>query len=634
MSSTNICSDLYNDPALILVDSAWGIFKNYADEGVSRSLNQIDLINNFTVAFHHWDGSFDANGTLTGFNRPVKPTLSPITAIDLTSQVPEAPNINVPTVGLDAAPTEPASLSNPPSLDFNYRRPDAFDVEAPSVSPTIDVGDLPTAPTLIFPDAPTLDVIVIPDAPNITIPEFAELVPEFDAAAPNEVLNFTETAYSSPILTQVTSQIGNMLVGGNGLPAAVANALWSRAVDRDDRSNIKARQEVIEKFTSRGFDDPNGILAGQMLEVTQNSQNVRGNLNRDIYIQEENIAIESLRFAVSSGLQLESTLLQAHLSIQQRKFDLAKAIKEVALAVFNAQVTKFNALISAYNSKVQAYQSFLEGLKTQVQIYVAEVEAAKAKGEINTQSIQAFSETIKAQGVRSDVYRSEVEGFKSGIDAQRALIEGHRSEVEAYKARVEAYGIEWNAVRSQIEAEVAKGTLYGTIVDGYSSRVNIWAKKQDVAIANTTANINNSEALLRRHDNQVKVLITRLQALETFNKAQSLQSEQEARMYEAEARVEGAAVDADTRIFNAETERARARSDAANRDAALQIQQVTTIAGLLLRSLESAAQATSQLAASSLSAVNFSAGVSSNQGRSKSCSTSFSYSGEIADAGV
>jgi len=633
MSSTNICSDLYDDPALILVDSAWGIFKGYADEGISRALEQIDRLNNFTVSFHNWDSSFDATGTLSGFVRPTMPTLPTINAIDLSGDVPNAPSIAIESIGIDAAPNEPDALNNPPSLDFSYVKP-VLNATDPGDLPVLVFDDKPIAPTITLPDLPTLDTISVPDAPTFSVEMFSETAPEFDAPVPNENVSFIETAYSSTLLDEIKATLSGMIQGNFALPAAIADALWGRALSREDGSTAKLKQTAREEFSSRGIDEPNGMLSDRLFEVEQTNRSNRNSLNRDLMIQEENIAVENLRIAVNAGIQLESTLLQAHLAIQQRKFELAIKIKDVAIAVFNAQVARYNALITAYNARVDAYKAFLDGLRAQVDLYRGEVEAAKVRGEINVQRAQLYAEQIRGEISRSDIYRAQVEGFRASIEAQRAVMDGYRASVDAFKARVEAYGIEWNGVQSEINAEVARGNLYNTVVEGYSGRVNVWAKKQDVRIETHKENLTNSDALLRQHDNQVKVLLARLEALKTYTTSQGLQSEQLSRIYEAAARVESSAVEADNRAFSAETERARARSEAANRDASLQITQTVQIAGLLERALESAAQASSQVAASSFSAVNFSAGVSSSQGRSKSCSTSFSYSGEIIDAGA
>src|SRR5690606_5021657 len=110
----------------------------------------------------------------------------------------------------------------------------------------------------------------------------------------------------------------------------------------------------------------------------------------DIYIQDETQAVENLKFVVQQSMQLEFTMLQAHLTVEQRKFEFAVKIKDVALAVFNARVTQYNAAVQAYNGRIEAYRAFLDGLRAQVEIYRNQVEAARVRGDINEQRVRMY----------------------------------------------------------------------------------------------------------------------------------------------------------------------------------------------------------------------------------------------------
>lgn len=635
MSSTNICSDVYGDYAINITDYALGQLIPLALNAYTLATEQTAALTNFTYAFHTWDASFTADGVMSGFNRPTRPETPVITAPDLTGEVPDVPTITVRQLVLENAPAEPSILSNIPTF-LTPVLPAALDAERPGAAPTLDLDDRPVAPTIDEPAAPDLlDVsALIPDAPSISVTEFAEEAPEFDAPVPSETVNFTEEAYTSDLMDTLRTQYNRWIDDGGLLPQAVATALWDRAVGRDDASALKLRQEAREGFAARGFEEPNGILARRQVEIDLANRTSRNNINRDVYIQDQTVAVENLKWAVQQGLQLETTLLSAHMTVQQRRLDMALKSKDVAIAVFNAHVARYNALIQAYNARIDAYKAFLDGLRAEVDIYRAQVEAAKIAGDINEQRVRLYAEQVRAQLTRAEMYRAQIEGFKAHVDAERARIEGYRAEVDAYRVQVEAHGTEVDAYRSQIQAEAEKGKLFETMANIYGTRVDVWRTKGQTAIAEQQANLASQEAYFRQHEGQVRALLARLQAAETLIRAQAAQADATARMYEADVRLEDTAVNADTRAFQATTERARARSDQANRDAELQIQQLIQASTLALRAMESAGQSSSQLAASSLSALNFSAGVSSSQSRQKNCSTSFNYSGEPADAGV
>lgn len=632
MSGTNICSSVYTDPATSYVDLGWATFIPFSSAAFAQAQEQIDAVQGFEVPFHHWDASFDATGNITPYIRPVRPEFVPITPPPDIA-IPDAPTVSVPAVVLDPAPAEPAELSNMPV----FNRPPApaeLDVTRPGDAPTLTLPDLPTAPVLVDPDAPTLEVIELPTVPDISIERFDELAPEFDAPVPSELVNFQEQAYESAFMDKLRTQLSRMLDGDFYLPDAVTTALWDGAVQREDISAAKLEQEARELHSNRGFDTPDGVLDGRMMDVKLANRARRGELNRDVYTRSEQIAIENLGRAIASGLTLETTLLQAHLAIEQRKFELAVKIKDVALAVFQARVTQFNAAVQAYNARVDAYRAYLDGLRAEVDVYRAEVEAAKVRGDINEQRVRMYAEQVRAQLGRAEAYRAQVEGFKANIDAERAKIEGYRAQVDAFRGIVEAHGAEWEAYRTQIMADAEQGKLFETLGRVYGNRVEVWRTKGQAKFEEQKASLAQAEAFLRQHDSQIRAVLGRLDASKTLIGAQSAQNDAAARIYTADAAIEQAVSDANARTFQAETERSRVRSDLLLTDARLQVEQLLGIKGLALEALKSGAQASSQLAASSFSALNFGAQISSSQSRSKACSTSFNYNGEIADAGA
>ena len=89
------------------------------------------------------------------------------------------------------------------------------------------------------------------------------------------------------------------------------------------------------------------------------------------------------------------------------------------------------------------------------------------------------------------------------------------------------------------------------------------------------------------------------------------------------------ALDANLRALMTALERERARTGVELQNVELQIRQMEQNASLLLEAKKTIAQVSSQLAASSMSAVNFSAGTHSGLSQSFGCSTNFSYSGTV-----
>ena len=632
-AGNGVCNTLYlGDPAVDLTYQGWDVFQRYAANGVALATSQVNNLNNFQTDWITWDASFNADGSLSGFVRPTRPVLTPITTVDLSGSVPDAPTFSLNPIVLDTAPAEPSALSNFPELDLSVNGPDSIGADRPGSAPELVIPDAPTEPGLNSYDSPVLATIDDVATPEIDIVAFAELAPEFDAPPPNEVIDFVEEPYVSQLLDGIKSRITAMLAG-QGLPPEVEDQLYSRLVDREEDSARGLLQAINEDFASRGFEaEPNGMLARRRTEVRVENARKRAGHNRDVYIQAQTVAVENVRLAVSSGIQLEGTLIQAHMQVEQRKFDLAVKTKDVAIAVFNAYVSSFNAQVQAFNARIAAYQAYNDGQKVRAEIYRTQVEAAKLKGDMNLQLVQIYEAQNKAELAKVEVYKAQIDGFRARIDAARAKLDGYRGEVDAYRAFVEAYKTEWDAERVRIEAQVQRGEIYKTIASVYASRVGVWQTKGEAKIQENRAQLASIQAFMQQHEGQIRAVLARLEASKTNLQAQVAQQDAAVRVYQIDAGVESTAVDADTRVYQAQSDRENQRLQIRLKDAELQITQLNQRANLLLRAMESASNASSQLAASAMSAVNFSAGVSSSASRGESCSTAFSYSGEIADA--
>lgn len=627
MSTMFPCSSWAGDSAIAFVDAGWDKFSGYGLQAFNLAKTQIEGLDGFSVPFHTWNAAFEDDGTLSGFLRPVKPELVEITPpTDFT--IPDAPTLNFSAIGVEPAPAEPSELVNLPTLNLPGT-PGELSAERPGAAPAMLVPDMPSAPVIIEPDAPELLAVLLPAVPDINISRFEEVPPEFTAAAPSETLDFTEVLYTSPLLDRVREQLTAMMDGQYYLPRAVADALWEQSISTEERGALRQSQEARDQFAAKGWDEPNGLLDKRLAIVRQDIANRRSEAGREVYIRSEQIALENLRFSVQQSIGLESTLLQGHLAVEARRFELVVKGRDVALAVFNARVTQYNAAVQAFNVRVDAYKAYLEGQRTEVDIYRAQVEAAKTVGDLNESRVRMFAEQVRASLAKADLYRAQIEGFRAVLDAERAKIDGFRAEVDAYNGLVDAYKTEWDAYRSRIDGEIAKGNMYDTLAKVYATRVGAWKTKGDMAVAKNDAELKQAEAFLRQHEGTIRAILGKLEGSRALIAAQSATNDARARIYTAEATVEAAAVEADTRAFNAILERSRAKVEMALRDAGLQIEQSTKIASLMLEAMKSSASVSGQLAAASFSAVNFGASVSSSNGYSKGCSQSINYSGEL-----
>lgn len=228
-------------------------------------------------------------------------------------------------------------------------------------------------PTLPRPDAPG-DLTYHPPAlppepPTITVPALPDLT------------------YVSTMLDGVKNLLGVML-GGEAMPAALAQALRNRAYTEANTEEGRAVGQAYDEFAARGFDEPAGQLNRRVSEARSDALAKRQMINRDIYIQEQTVAIENARFAVSAGIQLEG------MNVQVFTAEVDAALKGVEI-----QSTQNRLLLDAWRGKVEMFDVQLKGelarvdtalkaFEAQVEVYRADAQMATAAGEYDNRRFQ------------------------------------------------------------------------------------------------------------------------------------------------------------------------------------------------------------------------------------------------------
>src|SRR5690606_8254268 len=121
----------------------------------------------------------------------------------------------------------------------------------------------------------------------------------------NVFINWAEPKYESELLDDLMLQVRSMMAGGTGLPAAVEDALFSRARERLSAETQRAVQEAFDTWAGRGFSMPPGMLTKAVSVAQEEGRLKAAELNRDILVEAAKWEIENIRFAVQQGMALE-----------------------------------------------------------------------------------------------------------------------------------------------------------------------------------------------------------------------------------------------------------------------------------------------------------------------------------------
>lgn len=227
-----------------------------------------------------------------------------------------------------------------------------------------------------------------------------------------------------PPLTYVSSLLGQMqqtllmLLGGNPLPAAVADALRQRAYSESFREQQRAEAQTYDDFAARGFEEPPGMLNRRLSETRQAAMDQRQKINRDVYVQEQMAAIENLRAGLQAGVQLEGTNVQvfrAQADVQIETVKLAAQEQQMLLDGWRAQVQLYDTQLKGELARLD---TVMKSFEAQVEAYKADAQIASAAGEYDNRRFQlnlAQEQAIVSTEMKRQDQQFEQMKYLSGV---------------------------------------------------------------------------------------------------------------------------------------------------------------------------------------------------------------------------
>ena len=604
-----------------LVNQGWQFFQGKSGElmnNVTWQLNQIaNPLLNMTAPVISFTMPPVEDGT---FNRPIAPVEPSIADIDTaTPDVPAMTGVDMGSV--------PALPDEPDFSGMTFRTPAAPSVSVPSRPADIDVylDDIvvPDAPAMVLPADPTLLPLNLPDIPDMAIPAFDGVRPSLNLTAPPANFSWHYQAYDESTIASVKSQLSTMRLNGLAMPPAIEQAIFDRARGREDVLSAQQISEASRALAGRGLRQPSGLMFRMFDRIKTAARATSSGASRDLAIEVAKENIESIKFGISQAIALESTLLQQHIAVQGLLLDAAKAAQAMLMDAFNAQVALHNAQWEGYKAEAQVYEARLRALATQVDIIKARIDAEKVKGDINEALIRAYAEKVRALSSLSDMYRAQVEAAKAKGEINVQRLEQVRLRLQAYGTDVDAYAKQWDAYAKQAESETAGIRYYEALGNVFSNRVQAVRAIGDIQNQRVTSQI-------AMNSQQIDLYRAALAGVATRVQAETANAEVKARIFTAK-----------TNLFGTEGQVSASESDAANRTAAMRMEQSKLIfdsasqnariaadygikrAELAIEASRGASQVWGQLAASVLSGVNLGAHTSNSVGMN------WSWSGEI-----
>lgn len=620
------------DFAALLVDQAHTKFLDQGTLTYNLALQNLQNMGNITLAPLPFNVSFNYVDPQSSFHRPQRPDVDDAAFEFRDPNVPlgPAPAFVRQPIDIDAAP----EINLPePTLSF-ASRPDAPDIPLPQAPTPPGSIDIPLPPTYVLPQAPTLESLNLPPMPEINIPEFNANRPVFVEPPFDPSWTFEPTPYTQVLVDDLVSTLRPMIRGSEALPQIIERAVFERMRSRIDVDVQAEVDTAISDFASRGFSEPQGQLSGRVSEIRQRGLHAKAEASRDAAIKQFEESLASQRFAITQGAALEGTLIQLHVEEQRFLLEAARHQMDAALAVVNYRVTVFKAQMDAYAVDAQVLRDRIQAELAKVELFRAQLEGERVRGELNRQRVAVYEAQISAVNTLAQFYKTQVEAVEVQARINMQEIERYKADISAYETRWNAHVAEWRGYGAAIEGESKRVDVYRAMVDANAKRVDAWATRNNFRF-------DEERLRMQQHTLDVDVWRTGLDRLRVLVGAEQARlqavaagTSAKATMYQADAQVEVAASAAADRTFELGLRRAQAEVETQLKKADMDIQQAQFLLAQMIEIQKAKAQIASQLAASTMSAVNYGATVGSSQSKGTSCSTNFSFSGEIVDAGA
>lgn len=624
------CPPYTGGTADVYVSNAHLLFLDRGTEVYNRAMNDLAQLMPTWLQPVDFNIDFNTADPQATFNRPQRPDLDAgaLEFRDPEIQIGPAPVFSPTSLQARAAPEVDVPA---PSLTFGPR-PDAPTIPLPVAPAPAEERAMPVMDSYVLPAVPTLEALSLPATPEITIAEATLERPTLIDPPFNQTWSFTPEPYTRVLVDQLVDTLRPMITGSAALPAAIEQALYERGLGRITRETQTQVDQAYSEFAARGFTEPTGMLNGRIIALRQQGQTAAAEASRDVMIRHFELMYEQQRFAITQGAALEGVLINLHIEEQRFLLEAAKFQMDAALAVVNYRVQVFNAQMQAYATEAQVARDRIQAQLAKIEIYRAQLEGLRVRGELNTQQVQLYEAQLRSIQTLVEIYKGKVDVVRVQADIDMQQIEKYKAELQAYNERWNAYVAEWRGYSASVEGESKRVDIFRSLVDMQAKRVDAWATGVNVDIERARLEQQAYGVQMQGWEAQITRLRAALAAEQARLGAVAASADAQARMYAADAQVEVSASAAADRTFELGLRRDEASLNAQLKRADMLIEQARFIQSQLTEIKKAKAQISSQLAASTMSAVNYSAGVSSSVSKGQSCSTSFNFNGEVGDA--
>lgn len=578
---------------------------SYAVSASSSATDLADKLSSHSGITYDFDTDFKRHTPNIEVSRPARissPSLSLPDRIKPSDLILEVPNLNLSDTN------EPILEATSPSLNLP-NTPSELSVSLPDKNFTLDLDkEFPVAPVSDLPDVPTLITLDLPDPINIANPIFEGVLPDSSSIiVPGNIFSYNENFYNSDLLDKVKSELSDRLSESTGLNPAVEAALWNRERDREQTALLQNERTLLTERASSGLSRPSGATLAALDEIVQQNQNKIIELSREIMIKQAELEQDNIKFSIQQSISLENILLREHNNVQQRSFEVARYIQDIAIELYKALISKYNSEVEAYKASAAVFQARIQAELSKVEIYKAEIDAQKVRGEINEQNINVYLAQIDAIKSTVDIYKIKVSAVSEELRAEGLKIDAYKTEVDAYSSSASAKAEEYRAYSENIKGELAKVDVFDSQVKAFATRLEGYSISKNLEIKQAELKMEGESLRIKKYLADIEGFISEVNADQQIYKNSVDIFRGELQAYLADVNYNISVSDIALKESEIITDQNKFEANSSIEKIKIKANQINSENDGRIEGLKAAGNIHSQLAVSSLNAVNVSA---------------------------
>lgn len=200
----------------------------------------------------------------------------------------------------------------------------------------------------------------------------------------------------------------------------IFRAVWNQARDNAYKTAQIEKNQIYAEFSSRGFTIPVGAMVAAIAQAEENASDTISAANKEIMINEINVKLDLLKFAVEQAINLKIALLKAmadfykmFIELPNHALELAKAKADVMNAYYRALGEYYNNELGFERLRFSAATSQLDAENTYEKL---KIDAYRPDSSFNpsiARAAEAFAQIASAASNANSLLLAQLEASSS-----------------------------------------------------------------------------------------------------------------------------------------------------------------------------------------------------------------------------